>query len=173
MTVLVCAASKHGATAEIAEAIGRVLRDRGIAVDVRSAENVTMVDGYDAVVLGSAVYVGHWLEPARRLVDSAGLALARRPVWLFSSGPIGDPAKPTEDPVDVAAVVQATGARDHRIFAGRLDKHLLGFGERAMVAALRAPTGDFRDWPAIEAWAAGIAETLTAEEAGRDRTGAH
>jgi menaquinone-dependent protoporphyrinogen oxidase len=160
MTVLVSAASRHGATAEIAEAIGRVLRERGVAVDVRAAENVTMVDGYDAIVLGSAVYVGHWLEPARKLAETEAAVFASRPVWLFSSGPVGDPAEPDEDPVDVAAMVEATGAREHRLFAGKIDKHRLGLAERAMVFALRAPVGDFRDWTAIEAWAGGIADTL-------------
>lgn len=162
MTVLVSAASKHGSTGEIAEAIGRVLRDRGLEVDVRAAENVTMVDGYEAVVLGSAVYAGHWLEPARHVAQSQAIPLATRPVWLFSSGPVGDPPKPDEDPVDVAALVEATGAREHRVFAGRIDKHRLGFAEKAVVLALRAPEGDFRDWAAVEAWAAEIADTLQA-----------
>jgi hypothetical protein len=49
---------------------------------------------YDAVVLGSAVYAGHWLKPARALADRCAAALRARPVWLFSSGPVGDPAKP-------------------------------------------------------------------------------
>jgi menaquinone-dependent protoporphyrinogen oxidase len=160
MTVLVSVASKHGATAEIAETIGRVLRERGLAVDVRPAENVTMVDGYDAVVLGSAVYVGHWLEAARKLVEAEATVLAARPVWLFSSGPVGDPPKPAEEPVDVAGIIRATGARDHQVFAGKIDKGRLGFGERAMVLALRAPVGDFRDWAAIETWAHGIADAL-------------
>jgi menaquinone-dependent protoporphyrinogen oxidase len=160
MTVLVSAASKHGATAEIAEAIGRVLAERGLAVDVRPAANVTMVDGYDAVVLGSAVYVGRWLEAARKLVEAEAAILAARPVWLFSSGPVGDPPKPAEEPVDVAEFVRATGARDHQVFAGKIDKGRLGFGERAMVLALRAPVGDFRDWAAIETWAHGIADAL-------------
>jgi menaquinone-dependent protoporphyrinogen oxidase len=160
MPVLVSAASKHGATAEIADAIARVLESRGLAVDVRGPENVTMVDGYDAVVLGSAVYAGHWMEPARQVAQTQASVLAKRPVWLFSSGPIGDPPKPDEDPVDVAALVQATGAREHRVFAGRLDKHRLGFAEKAVVLALRAPEGDFRDWDAVRAWAGGIADHL-------------
>src|SRR6266511_3734374 len=67
MTVLVSAASKHGSTAEIATAVARVLQERGLAVDVRPVENVTLVDGYEAVVLGSAVYAGHWMESAGRL----------------------------------------------------------------------------------------------------------
>jgi menaquinone-dependent protoporphyrinogen oxidase len=67
------------------------------------------------VVLGSAVYAGHWLKPARDLVARCGPALAARPVWLFSSGPVGDPPKPEEDPVDVAEVLAATSAREHRL----------------------------------------------------------
>ena len=66
MTVLVAAASKYGATAEIAEAIGRGLRETGVAADVRPVEQVGDLSGYTEVVLGSAVYVGRWLEPARR-----------------------------------------------------------------------------------------------------------
>jgi menaquinone-dependent protoporphyrinogen oxidase len=87
------------------------------------------------VVLGSAVYTGHWLSAARELVGRAGGTLADQPVWLFSSGPIGDPPKPEEDPVDVAEIVAATKAREHRMFVGKLDKRQLGFGEKAIVGS--------------------------------------
>jgi menaquinone-dependent protoporphyrinogen oxidase len=83
-----------------------------------------------------------------------------RPVWLFSSGPIGDPPKPDEQPVDIGAVVVATHAREHRLFSGALSRDRLGFPERAMAAALRAPYGDFRDWDAIDAWSHDIANAL-------------
>jgi len=161
MKVLVTAATKYGATGEIAEAIGEVLREHGLDTTVGPPGDAT-VDGYDAVVLGSAVYAGHWLKPARELVDRAGDALAARPVWLFSSGPVGDPPKPEEDPVDVAAIVAATGAREHRVFAGKLVRRQLGFADKAIAVALRVPDGDFRDWPEIRRWAAGIAEALRA-----------
>jgi menaquinone-dependent protoporphyrinogen oxidase len=160
MTVLIAAASRHGSTMEIAETIGRLLRQRGLAVDVREAETVTMVDAYEAVVLGSAVYMGAWLAAARQLAESEATALAQRPVWLFSSGPIGDPPRPDEEPVDVAAMVEETRAREHRVFAGKLDKHRLSFGEKAIALALRAPQGDFRDWTTIQTWAATIADAL-------------
>jgi menaquinone-dependent protoporphyrinogen oxidase len=160
MTVLVSAASRHGSTAEIAEAIGRVLTGYGLPVDVRPVAEVTRVDGYDAVVLGSAVYAGHWLEPARRLAVDQARALAARPVWLFSSGPVGVPLKPDGDPVDVAAIVQVTRARGHQVFAGRLSRHALGFAEKAVVVAVRAPEGDYRNWAAVETWATEIAEAL-------------
>jgi menaquinone-dependent protoporphyrinogen oxidase len=86
---------------------------------------------------------------------------APRPVWLFSSGPIGDPPQPDEEPVDAGDVARSTHARGHRLFAGRLDRHRLGFGEKAVVMALRAADGDFRDWDAIDTWAAQIAGELS------------
>jgi menaquinone-dependent protoporphyrinogen oxidase len=158
MRVLVSAATKYGATGEIAQAIGAVLSERGLDTTVASPEQVQAIDDYDAVVLGSAVYAGHWLTPAREFVDRCRDALAARPVWLFSSGPIGDPPKPEEDPVDVAEILQATKAREHRLFAGKLVKKQLRFPDRAIAAALRVPEGDFRDWDEIKGWAAGIAD---------------
>jgi menaquinone-dependent protoporphyrinogen oxidase len=161
MKVLVTAASKYGATGEIAQAIGEVLREHGLDSTVSPPEEeATTVDGYDAVVLGSAVYAGHWLKPARELVDRSRDALAARPVWLFSSGPVGDPPKPEEDPVDAAGIVAATGAREHRVFAGKLVRRRLGFADKAIAVALRVPDGDFRDWTEIRRWAAGIADAL-------------
>jgi menaquinone-dependent protoporphyrinogen oxidase len=162
MRVLVTAASRYGATAEIARAIGQVLTERGLDATVTSPEEVASLDGYDAVVLGSAVYAGRWLPPAKELVDRSGDALAARPVWLFSSGPIGNPPKPEEDPVDSARLVERTKARDHRVFAGKLTRKQLSFPERAIVMALRAQEGDFRDWPEIKAWASEIADDLQA-----------
>jgi menaquinone-dependent protoporphyrinogen oxidase len=161
MRVLVVAASKYGATAEIASAIGERLNTHGCEATVAAPEQVASVDGYDAVVLGSAVYAGHWLKPARELVDRLGRELRSLPVWLFSSGPIGDPPKPEEDPVDVAAIVETTAARDHQVFAGKLDKRRLSFPERAITVALRVPEGDFRDWTAIRAGATTIAQALS------------
>jgi menaquinone-dependent protoporphyrinogen oxidase len=160
MKVLVATSSKHGSTAEIAGAIGSMLRGRDMEPTITSPELVGSVTEYDAVILGSAVYAGRWMKPIRDMVDRLGDQLAERPVWLFSSGPIGDPPRPEEDPVDVAPIMEATRARGHAVFAGRLDKSKLGFGERAMVAAFKAPEGDFRDWDQIRSWAEEIADEL-------------
>ena len=163
MKVLVSAATKHGATAEIALAIGTALNDANVEAVVIPPDAVTTVADYDAVVLGSGVYAGRWLDPARKLVDRNVNALKGRPVWLFSSGPVGDPPRPMEDPADIAMLRERTGARDHRIFAGKLIKHELGFAERAIVVAVRAAEGDFRQLAEIEEWAASIARVLKAE----------
>lgn len=158
--VLVAAASKHGATAQIAEHIGEILSRRGCDATVAAPANVTTVEGYDAIVLGSAVYAGHWLTDATHLADRIADARPRPTVWLFSSGPVGDPPKPQEEPVDVTAIVDNTGARAHRLFAGKIDKSKLGFAERAIMLAVRATYGDFRDFDAITALADEIADAL-------------
>jgi menaquinone-dependent protoporphyrinogen oxidase len=146
MRVLVTAATKYGATAEIAQTIAEVLGEHGHDPTVLPPEQVRGVDGYDAVVVGSAVYAGHWLKPAKELVDRLSATLAERPVWLFSSGPVGDPPKPQEDPVDVSEILTATRALEHRLFAGKLVRKQLSFPERAIVSALHVPEGDLRDW---------------------------
>jgi menaquinone-dependent protoporphyrinogen oxidase len=160
--ILVSAASKHGSTAEVAARIAGTLRAGlpGVVVDVLPAAEAGDTTSYDALVLGSAVYMGRWLEDARKLAERIA-AQASRPVWLFSSGPIGDPPKPDEEPVDVGDMVRTTHARGHRLFAGRLDRHRLGFGEKAVVMALRVPDGDFRDWKEIDSWATQIAAELS------------
>lgn len=165
MRVLVTAASKHEATREIAEMI--TARLRGHRLDAMHLEpgEVDDLAGVDAVVLGSAVYAGRWMEPARSLVDRLGPQLAERRVWLFSSGPIGDPPKPVGDPIEIAELLTTTGAEGHRVFAGRLDRDRLGLGERAVVRALRAPEGDFRDVDDITGWADAIAGVLRAHAA--------
>lgn len=161
--VLVAAASKHGATAEIADHIGGALEEKGLEATVAAADQVTEVDDYQAVILGSAVYAGHWLEAAKQLADRIAGSAGSPPVWLFSSGPIGDPPKPEEEPVDVADIFEKTSAREHRVFAGKIDKSRLSFGEKAIMVAVRAPDGDFRDWGEIAGWANEIADTLATE----------
>ncbi|MBX6341939.1 MAG: flavodoxin [Thermomicrobiaceae bacterium] len=163
MRVLVAAASRHGGTEEIAAAIADELRRAGLDVDLRWPAEVGDLRAYDAVVLGSAVYMGRWLEPARELADRLAASDAHGRVWLFSSGPIGGKPLPDEA-VDVADILAGTGAREHRLFGGRLDRRTLGFAEKALVMALRAPDGDSRDWGAIRAWGQSIAAALAAAE---------
>lgn len=163
MTILVTAASKHGATMEIAEAIGRALTEAGMVSSVHPVAEVASIDSYEAVVLGSAVYMGHWLEPARTFATHNGEALKARPAWLFSSGPVGDPPLPkAEDAVKVGDLMSSTGARGHQLFTGCIDRQRLGFGERAVMRAVGGKEGDFRDWDAIAGWASEIATALKA-----------
>lgn len=162
MKVLVTAASRHGSTREIAEAVGRRLAEEGIEADVLEPDVVGSVAEYDAVVLGSAVYMGRWLEPAKRLATENAPVLRRVPVWLFSSGPTGDPLMPKDDPVDAGPLLAATGAREHRVFGGVIDRRRLALTEKAIVTMVRARDGDYRQWQEIDEWTAQIAKAVAA-----------
>lgn len=160
MNVLVSAASKHGATQEIASAIADELRDAGLSVDLDDPDAVDSVAPYEAVVLGSAVYGGRWLEPARRFTERHHADLRSLSVWLFSSGPIGTPLAPTEDAADGLRLLAELGAREHRTFAGRVNASELSWVEQTITGMVKAPDGDFRDWDAIRSWAADIARAV-------------
>jgi menaquinone-dependent protoporphyrinogen oxidase len=160
MRVLVTAASRHSATAEIGEAIADELRAAGLQADFRRPEDLASVVPYDAIVLGSAIYTGRWLETARRFTERQHAVLRGRPTWLFSSGPIGEPLTPTEEPADGKRLLADLGAREHRVFAGKLNPEDLGWVERTITGMLKAPGGDFRNWDEIRAWARTIAASL-------------
>lgn len=165
MKVLVAAASKHGATSEIAEAIGQVLTDHGIEAIVSSPDDVEGLESYTAVVLGSAVYAGQWRKEAKEFVTRHRDALIRHDVWLFSSGPLGNPPTPGGEPEDSKAMIALLNPRGHRVFSGKIQRKDLNLAERAMVKAARAPYGDYRDWDEIRRWAGDIADILKAEVA--------
>jgi menaquinone-dependent protoporphyrinogen oxidase len=159
--VLVAHASKHGSTAEIAEAVGAALRTAGLEVDVRPARDVQDIGRYGPVVLGSALYSAHWQRDANRFVRRFLGELQRRPVWLFSSGPLDHSAEFDDIPLTehVAADVAPIGARGHRTFGGRLLPDTPGV-DPALLATHRV--GDFRRWDHVEAWARSIAAELAA-----------
>jgi menaquinone-dependent protoporphyrinogen IX oxidase len=165
--VLVAVASRHGATQQIAAALARDLPETpagkaaGLSAVLASVESRPDPAPFDAVLLGSAVYAGRWLEPAREYAAAHTAALRERAVWLFSSGPIGAAPFPSDEAHDVAPTAALLGARGHRVFPGRLDLSLLGFGERAMATAMRAPAGDSRDWDQVRRWAEEVAAELT------------
>jgi menaquinone-dependent protoporphyrinogen oxidase len=160
MKVLVAYASRHGATKEIAERITTALREGGFATDLLPASSVDDIEMYDAFVIGSAAYTGQWLREAAEFVRRHGRALAERPVWLFSSGPIGGFQMP--EPKDLAEFRGVIRPRGDRVFGGKLDPAHLSFVERMMAKVVRV-SGDFRDWAKIDAWAREIAEALGAE----------
>jgi menaquinone-dependent protoporphyrinogen oxidase len=163
--VLVVYATKYGATAEIAEKIGQVLREAGLRADVQPAGRVSDLTPYQAVVLGSAVYIGQWQKKAANFLKANQKALAERPVWLFSSGPTGqgDPATLTQGwrfPKGLQPIADRIRPRDIAIFHGHANVEKMNFLEKWMVKNVKASIGDFRDWAAITAWATTIANAL-------------
>ena len=161
MTVLVAYASKHGSTRGIAEAIAGRLRDRGVEAEARPIRDVDGLEPYDALVIGSAVYLGAWMKEAVAFLDGHREALGRVPVWLFSSGPTA-----ADEGLDVAVSAKhrqrldALGARDHHLFRGALDPKTLNFLERGAVKSAKQPLGDFREWTDVERWADTIADAV-------------
>jgi menaquinone-dependent protoporphyrinogen oxidase len=180
VNVLVAYASRHGATRGIAERIADTLRAAGHQADAQPAASVKNLAGYDAFVVGSAAYMFHWLKDATGFVRRNRAVLAAKPVWLFSSGPLGTEPLDAEGrdqkeaavPKETAGLRESVAARDHRVFFGAYAKgqRPIGMAERfvgLMPAARDAlPDGDFRDWPEIEAWAREIARELDAAPVG-------
>ena len=169
MRVLVTYATKYGATAEIADKIGQVLRQAGLQTDVLPTDRVGDLTPYKAVVLGSAVYIGQWQKKAATFLRANEKALAERPVWLFSSGPTGegDPVQLTKGwrfPTALQPIADRIHARDIALFHGALDPKKMNLIEKWMVKNVKAPFGDFRDWNAINAWAHAIADALLREK---------
>ena len=162
MNVLAAVASKHGSTTEIAEAIKDELVQLGHDARVASVEELKTVEGYDAVVLGSAIYMGQWMKPAKDFATRQAASLTTLPVWLFSSGPVGDPAKPN-DPADRRQgdqLAETLVARGHMVFRGKVDRDNLSVAERAIVRIAKAPNSDQRDWKEIRSWAGGVGAEL-------------
>jgi menaquinone-dependent protoporphyrinogen oxidase len=188
--VLVVYGSRHGGTQGIAERIGEVLRARGLdatALSVASASDAEIRTA-DAFVVGSGVYMGSWLDEPLAFMARHKDTLSARPLWLFSSGPLpgstkdkhaADPIENALGPSDgpgsggrkkVEALSAVIGPRAHRVFMGRYnpDDEAKNLPERFMKSFMRVipavrdvlPAGDFRDWPAIEAWADSIAREL-------------
>jgi menaquinone-dependent protoporphyrinogen oxidase len=165
--VLVSVASGHGSTTDIARLIGQTLFNDHLAVDIVPPAAVDSIEDYDAVILGSAVYAGRWLAPARDFAIRFREPLAALPVWLFSSGPVGDPSRKLvqsmeQDPADVTRIQHAIPVRGHRMFAGKLNPQALSVAQRASLLVFRGMSGDFRDWADITQWADGIAADLAA-----------
>ena len=172
MTVLVVYGSRYGATRGIAERLAEILRSCGHQVDVQEGSALVDAKPYDAYVIGSAAYQGSWLKGPVEFVMRHIDLLADRPVWLFSSGPLG--TSPTDDkgrdllemtrPSQFAELEDALAPRDMRVFYGALDPDRLHFLDK-MVRRLPTgrrllPAGDFRDWGAVDAWAREIAADL-------------
>ena len=144
--ILVAYGSKYGATAEIAEKIGEVLTAAGLTVDVLPAERVADLAPYRAVVLGSAVYAGHWQKEAVHLLEGQEAALAQRPVWLFSSGPTseGDPVEVMDGwrfPEAQQPIADRIHPRDITVFPGKIDAAKLHLGERLIVKGSQGAGG--------------------------------
>lgn len=169
--VLIAYASEHGATAEIARTIAQILRRNGINAQVSPLRDHPTLADYDAAVIGSAIYMGHWLQDAVTFLQYNALELAAIPTWIFSSGPTGkgdavDLINKCLIPPDLERVVAEIEPHDVRVFKGRLDLRRVSREEKVILKAAGVPSGDYRNWSAIRDWAQNIADFLCNEEIG-------
>lgn len=166
MNILVTYASKYGATREIAERIGEVLRQAGLQADILPVDSIRDLTPYEAVILGSAVYIGKWPKEAETFLRTQEKILADRPVWLFSSGPTGEgnPVELVEGwylPDSLKPVADRIHPRDITVFHGYINLDKINSIEKWAVKSLvKKPVGDFRAWGSIVTWATGIADAL-------------
>ena len=167
--VLVAFASKCGNTAEMAERIGQVLREAGLQTDVLPANRVKKSTDYQAVVLGSAVYIGMWRKEAASFLKANKMDLAQKPVWLFSSGPTGEGdlealLQGWKFPSGLQSAADWIQPRNITVFRGAVNLQKLNGLEKWMMNRVQAADGDFRDWENIVTWAKGIADEILMEK---------
>ncbi len=161
MRVLVGWASRHGATQEVADVVADELRAAGHEVRSVEISSVTSIDSYEAIVLGSAVYMTQWVDVMRRFVAQHSSELKNKPVWAFSVGLSGVPGGTLQDPIRVGPVLLKISPIEHRTFAGRLRPRELSLRERSIARLGGAVEGDFRNWSQIRQWARSIGEAMT------------
>lgn len=170
--VLVAYASSHGSTKGVARAVGDRLRAAGLSVEVRPVDEIGNLEHFGAVVLGSAVRNRSWLPEAAAVLRDLGDELARRPLWLFSvcsvgaSGSFFGPRvarllrRGATVPKDIARCRDALRPRDHRAFAGAIERGQWNIAGHVFLRVLGGTYGDHRDWRDIDAWADRIAGEL-------------
>lgn len=166
MRVLVTWASKRGGTEGIAGAVSEVLQANGFEVVSVSVEDVGSLAGFDAVIVGGALYANRWPAAGRRFVSRHVRALRSVPVWFFSSGPLDNSADATNIPPapQVIVLAERVGAKGHITFGGRLQPGATGFPASAMA---KNHAGDWRNFGRIREWASEVARELPNAVPGR------
>jgi menaquinone-dependent protoporphyrinogen oxidase len=161
--VLVVYGSSHGGTAGLASMVAEAFVALDLSADLGDAADVDDLDGYDAVVVGGALYDGRWHADAREFVERNAASLQQRAVWLFSSGPLNDSARSgaLAPVIGVQELARTVEARGHMTFGGRLDKPRGGF-LGSMLAW--GPPGDYRDGGQVTEWVRRIAARLKSQE---------
>lgn len=165
MKILVTYASKHGATAEIAEFIAGVMRKKPHEVDCLEIKQVENLQAYDGILIGTAIYAGMWMGDVIKFLREHESTLARKRVWVFASGPVGEGEPETLldgdfIPANARILLEAINPDEIVLFHGKVDFEKLAWAERLILRAIGTPVGDYRDMEAIQAWAAKVAKEL-------------
>jgi len=153
--ILIAYATRAGSTVEIASAIGQNLSDAGYSVDVKPIKEVAGVVGYAAVILGSAIRMGHWLPEAVRFAETHRTALQAMPVALFTVHMLNsgdDAASVTARRAYLDPVRSLLPGAEEVYFTGCMDFARLSFLDRTIAKMVKAVESDQRDWDAIRGW---------------------
>jgi len=170
--VLIAYCTRSGSTAEVAQAMGETMKDAGMLADVKAMEEVDAIPESAAVVLGTALYIGHFPKEFHRFVTRFQKELEQVRPWIFVLGPTEKERKHF-----AAAEEQARKElgkypwlrpADTRVLGGKFDPtHLNLPFPMSLIMKLPAnpmrklPASDIRDWEWIRRWARAIAEHLT------------
>jgi len=152
--ILLVYASATGSTVEVAQAIAKTLNGRGFGVDVRPVKDNPQVDGYWAVLVGSAVQYGNWLPEAIEFVRTNQGALMQLPVGLFCvhiRNTANDEQSRRNRLTYLDGVRTLVQPVVEGFFPGRFNRQ----GAALMLPGLVArfiPTTDLRNWDKIRAW---------------------
>ncbi len=162
MRILVTYGSTRGGTQGLAQMVADGLRAEGFDVDLLPPRQVRRLDGYDAVIVGGALYAFRWHKASRRFVKRHAAEIRQRPAFFFSSGPLDDSAARGDIPPvrGVKALMDKAGVHEHVTFGGRLLPDAKGFPASAMAKKL---AGDWRDAGHVQQWTRTIASQLRAE----------
>lgn len=161
--ILVAYASRHGSTVEIAQAIGKELAAAGLAVDVAEIRTVSTLTGYSGVVIGGPLYMGSVDGAVGKFVVRYHEQLQNLPVAAFAVGIAPKSPDPAAVGMAMEALKKSLGPLtpvSSILFAGNLDPAKINFVMRKFLAMAKIPSGDFRDWDAIAAWANELPEKL-------------
>ena len=166
--MLVAYGTRYGSTREVAETVAATLGDQGIDTEVKVAREVRSLDGYDAVVLGTPLYMGALHKDVRALLEKNQVALECTPFALFALGPIkaGDGIDGSRAQlINALAKLPVPAPASTAVFVGVYDPARLGFRDKMLTALPASPlhgetAHDDRDWETIHGWAAELANGL-------------
>lgn len=157
--VLVTYGSVMGSTAEIATWVAEELRAARLEVQLVNASADPTPEGFDAVVVGSAIYHGRWRRECVRFLRHHRRTLRRQQVWLFQSGPCGGDGRNTRPMPTITWLARRLHARGPVVFGGNLDP-ARATGRLSRWVTTTSVAADYRDPEEIRSWARAVAARL-------------
>ncbi|GAP20269.1 flavodoxin domain-containing protein [Leptolinea tardivitalis] len=163
--ILVTYSTKYGSTEEVAETIARILKEKYFTIDFMKVKEVSNLNGYDAIILGTPIYAGSFLSETRKFLTQFKESIEIIPTVLFILGPLGN--SPQEMRGVKAQLSTNLGKFPWfkptviKIFSGALDLKKLRFPDSLIKLYRSTPqnkmqSSDARDWKEIQAWAGSL-----------------